>query len=82
MNKQDATRLAHQMYAYEVSEKADETSHDFDDLWQSLYDVCQLATYGIIEDLEKEELQETIQWLKDTQILTKKYKETDIYFEI
>ena len=34
------------MYAYEESEKSDEETGDFDALWQSLYDVCQLATYG------------------------------------
>ncbi|UTY38426.1 hypothetical protein NMU03_12280 [Allocoprobacillus halotolerans] len=61
------------------SEQADEKTHDFDDLWQSLYDVCQLATYGIVE-LTQEEIDEAIAWLKQTQPLTKQYQETDIYF--
>ena len=44
MTKEEATKKAHQMSAYLESEKADEQTHDFDDLWQSLYDICQLAT--------------------------------------
>jgi len=79
MTKEDAVQLAHAMYAYEVSERADQDNHSFDALWQSLYDVCQLATYGIL-DLDKDEIQEALDWLKATQLMTKDYQTTEIYF--
>ena len=79
MTKEEAIQKAHAMSAYIESEHADEKTHDFDDLWQSLYDICQLATYGIVE-LTQEEIDEAINWLKDTQMLTKQYQETEIYF--
>jgi hypothetical protein len=79
MSKEEAVNLAHEMYAYEISEQADETTGDFDDLWQSIYDVLQVATYGII-DMEDDEIKEAMDWLKETQSMTIKYKETEIYF--
>ena len=79
MSKEEAVRLAHEMYAYEISEQADETTGNFDDLWQSIYDVLQVATYGII-DMEDDEIKEAMDWLKDTQSMSEKYKETEIYF--
>ena len=79
MNKEEAISLAHEMYAYEISEQSDQQSGDFDDLWQSLYDIAQLGSYGIV-DLEEEEFLETKEWLKKYQPLTKKYLETEIYF--
>lgn len=79
MSKEEAVKLAHEMYAYEISEQADETTGDFDDLWQSIYDVLQVATYGII-DMEDDEIKEAMDWLKDTQSMSEKYKETEIYF--
>lgn len=79
MTKEEAIIKAHEMYAYEISERTDEDSGDFDALWQSMYDVCQLATYGIL-DLEDDEIQEALDWIKDTQSLTKNYQTTDIYF--
>lgn len=81
MTKEEAIQQAHEMYAYETSEKADQDNQDFDALWQSLYDVCQLATYGIIDDIEDDEIKEAICWLKETQPMTKNYKKTEIYFE-
>lgn len=80
MTKEEAILKAHDMYAYEESEKTDIETGDFDDLWQSLYDVCQLATYGIL-DLEQEDIQEALEWLEITQSMTTKYKETQIYFK-
>ncbi len=80
MTKEEAIVKAHEMYAYEVSEKADDQTGDFDLLWQSIYDVCQLATFQIIEDIEKDELEEAILWLKETQELTKDYQNKDINF--
>ena len=79
MNKEEAIKLAHDMYAYEISEQADESTGEFDDLWQSLYDVAQLGSYGIV-DLEEEEVKETVDWLKKYQPLTTKYLDTEIYF--
>ena len=79
MNKEEAIKLAHDMYAYEISEQADESTGEFDDLWQSLYDVAQLGSYGIV-DLEEEEVKETVEWLKKYQSLTTKYLDTEIYF--
>ena len=79
MNKEEAIKLAHDMYAYEISEQADESTGEFDDLWQSLYDVAQLGSYGIV-DLEEEEVKETVEWLKKYQSLTTKYLNTEIYF--
>ncbi len=79
MNKEEAIKLAHEMYAYEISEQSDQQSGDFDDLWQSLYDIAQLGSYGIV-DLEEDEFKEALEWLKKYQPLTKKYLETEIYF--
>lgn len=80
MNKEQAKQTAHEMYVYEISEQTDQKTGNFDDLWQSIYDICQLATYGIIDDLVEEELNEAMEWLKDTQHLTKNYQNTEIYF--
>ena len=80
MTKEEATKKAHDMYVYEISEQTDAETGNFDALWQSLYDICQLATYGIIDDLEKEELDEALNWLKETQSMTKNYQNTEIYF--
>lgn len=79
MTKEAAIQKAHDMYAYEESEKADQESGDFDALWQSMYDVCQLASYGILDFMD-DELQEAKDWLKETQLMTKNYQETEIYF--
>lgn len=80
MTKEEAIQKAHSMYAYEISEQTDKETNDFDALWQSMYDVCQIATFGVLEDIEEDEIQEALQWLKETQSLTKIYKKTDIYF--
>jgi len=81
MTKDEAIQIAHKMYAYEISEQTDQKTQNFDDLWQSIYDICQLATYGIIEELEKDEIQEAIYWLIETQAMTKDYQNKDIYFK-
>lgn len=80
MNKQEAVLKAHEMYAYRASEKGDEENNDFDALWQSLYDVCKLVHFKVIDDLEVEEVQEALDWLKETQSLTKDYQEKEILF--
>lgn len=80
MDKEKAIELAHNMYVYETSEKADEKDQSFDSLWQSIYDVVQVASFGIIDDVEEDELEEAIQWLKDTKYFTKKYKDKVVEF--
>ena len=80
MDKEKAIELAHNMYVYETSEKADEKDQSFDSLWQSIYDVVQVASFGIIEDVEEDELEEAVQWLKDTKRFTKKYKDMEVDF--
>lgn len=80
MDKEKAIELAHNMYVYETSEKADEKDQSFDSLWQSIYDVVQVASFGIIDDVEEDELEEAIQWLKDTKHFTKKYKDNVVEF--
>lgn len=80
MDKEKAIELAHNMYVYETSEKADEKDQSFDSLWQSIYDVVQVASFGIIEDVEEDELEEAVQWLKDTKHFTKKYKDMEVDF--
>lgn len=80
MDKEKAIEMAHDMYVYETSEKADEKEGAFDALWQSIYDVVQVASFGIIDDVEEDELNEAIDWLKETKHFTKKYKDFDIHF--
>ena len=79
MTKEEAIIKAHAMYAYEESEKSDEETGDFDAFLQSLYDVCQLATYGVL-DFDEDEINEAREWLKETRHMTKHYQETEIYF--
>ena len=79
-NKEQAIKIAHEMYVYETSEKADEKDQSFDSLWQSIYDVVQVACFGIIDDVEEDELKEAIEWLNDTKSLTEKYKDMEISF--
>lgn len=79
MTKEEAIKKAHEMYAYEESERSDEETGDFDALWQSIYDACQLGSYGILDFMD-DEIEEAREWLKETQSMTKKYKETEIYF--
>lgn len=80
MTKEEYIKTAHQLSAYEISEQADQKQNDFDALWQSLYDVCQLGTYGIL-DMDQEEINEAMIWLKETQPLTEEYKDLTFDFE-
>ena len=54
--------------------------HQFDALWQSIYDVCKLIKFGIIEDITEEEFEEAYAWLKTTQSLTEDYQELELEF--
>ena len=80
MTKEEMMQSGRDLYLYELSEQADQENNDFDALWQSIYDVCQLATYGILGDFEQEDIDEALQWLKTCQNQTVKYKDTEIYF--
>ncbi|MBS5116093.1 MAG: hypothetical protein KHY88_10480 [Erysipelotrichaceae bacterium] len=75
-----ATKIAHEMYVYESSEKADEKEmeYPFDGVWQSMYDVCQLVKAGILDDVEMEEYLEAKQFLIDTQSLTHDYQDFEM----
>ncbi|MFQ8706295.1 MAG: hypothetical protein ACLR9T_09545 [Thomasclavelia sp.] len=78
-----ATRDAHQLAAYEESEQSDIKTDEnkFDALWQSIYDVCSLVKFGILDELlSEEEYIEGIAWLKKYQHLTKDYQERELEF--
>ena len=78
-----ATREAHQLVVYEESEQSDikVDENKFDALWQSIYDVCSLVRFGILDELlSEEEYIEGIEWLKKYQNLTTEYKERELEF--
>lgn len=80
MTKEEAIREGHDLDVYLDSEQSDEKSGRLDDLWQSIFDVVQLADGGIIES-DPREIRDAIAWLKKTQSLTDDYKEKKIPFE-
>ena len=55
--REQASQIAHEFIIYQESEQADidAKDHQFDALWQSIYDVCKLIKFGIIEDITEEE---------------------------
>ena len=76
-----ATKLAHELVAYEESEQSDIKASDnkFDALCQSIYDVCSLVHFGILDEvLSEEEYLEGVNWLKKYQSLTKDYQEKEL----
>ena len=81
MSKEEAMKTGHELDIYVDSEMSDEKTGKLDDLWQSIYDLVQVATYGIVEE-DEEELRKAIAWLKEVQPLTDQYQDTDIYFEV
>lgn len=72
-------QLGHDLVLYEDSEQSDINTNDFDALFQSIYDIVQVASFGIVEEDEKD-IQEAIIWLKKAQIYTQKYKELSLEF--
>ena len=54
--REQASQNAHEFIVYQKSEQADidAKDHQFDALWQSIYDVCKLIKFGIIEDITEE----------------------------
>lgn len=81
MTKKEAFLTGQELDVYPDSEMADEQTHNFDDLWQSIYDIVQLGTYGIVEE-DADELNKAIQWLKDTQSITDQYQTVSLDFEV
>ncbi len=81
MTKEEAMEKGHDLDVYLDSEMSDEETHDFDDLWQSIYDIVQLGINGIVESDPREE-KAAVAWLKETQALTKNYKHKEILFEV
>ena len=75
----EARKIGHELAAYLESEMADEKNNNFDSLWQSIYDVCKLATYQIIE-LEDKEIEAAVTWLKEYQHYTKDYQDFEFEF--
>ena len=55
--KEKATKLAHELVAYIESEQSDlkASDNEFDALWQSIYDVCMLVHFNILDELLSEE---------------------------
>ena len=77
MTLKEAYETGRDLDVYVDSEMADQDSHSFDDLWQSIYDIVQVAVGGIVEE-DPEELKKAI----ETQDKTEAYKTLDIPFEV
>lgn len=76
-----ATKQAYGLAAYQESEQSDQkaTEDEFDALWQSIYDVCILVHFDILDELlTEEEYTEAVTWLKDYQHLTKAYQDKEL----
>ena len=80
--REKASAIAHEFVVYQESEQADidAKDHQFDALWQSIYDVCKLINFGIIDDITQEEFEEAYSWLKATQSLTEDYQDFELEF--
>ena len=50
MTLKEAYETGRDLDVYVDSEMADQDSHSFDDLWQSIYDIVQVAVGGIVEE--------------------------------
>ena len=82
---EEATNLAHKMVVYIESEQRDlKVDEDkFDALWQSIYDVCSLVHFGILDEfLSESEYLEGVRWLKNINILLKIIKQKKLNFRI
>ena len=78
----DAMNQAKKFVIYQESEQADQNVNEkqFDAMWQSIYDVCKLVKFGIIDDITQEEFDEAYHWLLDNQTLTEDYQDFEIEF--
>ncbi len=77
---EQAIQIGKEMEYYQISEQSDTKmiDHHFDGIWQSIYDVCQLIKDGIIEDDDMIVYNQTVDFLKCTQSLTKQYQDFKI----
>ncbi len=80
--RQEAMAKAYSFVVYQESEQADQNTEEnkFDAMWQSIYDVCKLVKFQIIDDISQEEFEEACQWLIETQSLTEDYKDFQMEF--
>ena len=80
--REKASAIAHELVVYQESEQSDIKAEEkvFDALWQSIYDVCKLINFGIIDDITQEEFEEAYSWLKATQSLTEDYQDFELEF--
>lgn len=80
--RQQAMESAREFVVYQESEQADLDTSDnkFDAMWQSIYDVCKLVHFGIIDDITQDEFDEAYKWLLATQSLTDDYQNYNIEF--
>lgn len=75
MTKEEILLKGRQLAVYELSEQADLKEEDpIDGLWYSLYDVCKLVHYDILEGVSQKEWQETVAFLKEIQPMTTSYQ--------
>ena len=49
-------------------------------MWQSIYDVCKLVKFQIIDDISQEEFDEAYRWLLKNQPLTEDYQNFELEF--
>ena len=58
--RQEAMAKAYSFVVYQESEQADQNTEEnkFDAMWQSIYDVCKLVKFQIIDDISQEEFEE------------------------
>ena len=58
--REKASAIAHEFVVYQESEQSDIKAEEkaFDALWQSIYDVCKLINFGIIDDITQEEFEQ------------------------
>ena len=65
MSKEEAMRTGHELDIYVDSEMSDEKTGKLDELWQSIYDLVQVATYGIVEEDEEGDFAEELEDIED-----------------
>ncbi len=70
MTLKEAYETGRDLDVYVDSEMADRDSHSFDDLWQSIYDIVQVAVGGIVEE-DPEELKKPLHGLRKHRIKQK-----------
>ena len=78
----DAMNQAKKFVIYQESEQADQhvKEKQFDAMWQSIYEVCKLVKFQIIDDISQEEFDEAYRWLLKNQPLTEDYQNFELEF--